>query len=84
MIVKTASQLLKADYTSDSLLDFLMATEKSCFVKTIVLLVNEVWGSAIHIYKNAGFKTINIFPQNFPPEKDSSWTAGILMDLQFK
>lgn len=53
-------------------------------ILTIVLLVNQEWGNAIHIYQKAGFEIINSFDNTFPPENSESWTSGILMKLSLK
>lgn len=47
-------------------------------VKTFLLLVNEAWGGAKHIYEKSGFEVINIF-ENFFPTEGKNKTAGILM-----
>ena len=45
---------------------------------TFLLLVNEAWGGAKHIYKKSGFEVIDIF-ENFFPTEGKNTTAGILM-----
>lgn len=47
-------------------------------VKTLVLLVNEEWKGAAHIYERAGFKTVNVF-EDFFPKTDGIRSKGILM-----
>lgn len=47
-------------------------------VKTLVLLVNEEWKGAAHIYEKSGFKEICIF-KDFFPRSDKSRSRGILM-----
>ena len=43
-----------------------------------LLLVNEVWQGAKHIYQTSGFETLRTFTDFFPTES-TSFTAGILM-----
>ncbi|MCQ2586120.1 MAG: GNAT family N-acetyltransferase [Treponema sp.] len=50
-------------------------------VKTLVLLVNEEWKGAFHIYENSGFKQIQVF-QEFFPRNDGGRSSGILMVKQ--
>jgi len=45
---------------------------------SLLLLVNEAWTGARHIYENSGFKVINTF-ENFFPTETVDKTAGILM-----
>ena len=45
---------------------------------TFLLLVNEAWCGAKHIYKKSGFEVIDIF-ENFFPTEGKNTTAGILM-----
>ena len=47
-------------------------------IKTIVLLVNESWTGAHHIYEKSGFYEICRLPSFFYAE-DDSYTDGILM-----
>ena len=44
----------------------------------LLLLVNELWCGAKHIYSESGFETIRIFEDFFPCE-DGSFSNGILM-----
>lgn len=44
-----------------------------------VLLVNELWENAIHIYKKSGFKIIKTFP-NFFLTTENNFSSGILME----
>ena len=43
-----------------------------------LLLVNELWGGAKHIYSESGFETISIF-ENFFPCDGEGFSNGILM-----
>ena len=43
-----------------------------------MLLVNEEWKGAAHIYERAGFKTVNVF-EDFFPKTDGIRSKGILM-----
>lgn len=43
--------------------------------KKFLLLVNETWEAAIHIYQKMGYKTLKHFPKAFPPTN----STGILM-----
>lgn len=45
---------------------------------SLLLLVNQAWPGAKHIYENSGFKVINTFHEFFPTET-SQRTDGILM-----
>lgn len=45
---------------------------------SLLLLVNEAWSGARHIYECAGFKVINTF-ENFFPTETATKTAGLLM-----
>lgn len=47
-------------------------------VKSLVLLVNEEWKGAAHIYENAGFETVRVF-EDFFPGNDGKRACGILM-----
>lgn len=47
-------------------------------VQTLVLLVNEEWKGAFHIYEGAGFRFIKRFEKFFPCENGKE-SAGILM-----
>ena len=47
-------------------------------ITEIVLLVNEAWAAARHIYSNAGFSLVCTFPSFFN-NSDGTHTAGILM-----
>ena len=52
---------------------------ESLNISHFLLLVNEEWKGAYHIYESSGFKTINTFPSFFfSNEKGSS--SGILME----
>jgi len=53
--------------------------EEKLGIKNFLLLVNEAWQGAKHIYENAGFKTVTVFEDFFPAEKDGFKSAGILM-----
>lgn len=53
--------------------------EEKLGIKNFLLLVNEAWQGAKHIYENAGFKTVTVFEDFFPTEKDGFKSAGILM-----
>ena len=55
--------------------------KEQCGIKKILLLVNEEWKGAFHIYENSGFKTINRFPGFFVSEEKNR-SDGILMSLQ--
>lgn len=46
--------------------------------KKYVLLVNEAWPAAKHIYQKSGFKEIKTFKDFFPTEEET-FTAGTLM-----
>lgn len=46
----------------------------SCFI----LLVNDLWKGARHIYEKSGFKQINVFKDFFPAESNA-FSDGILM-----
>jgi len=54
--------------------------ENTLGAKKILLLVNEEWQGAKHIYENSGFQTVAIFQNFFPSEKDDKKSAGILME----
>jgi len=43
-----------------------------------LLLVNELWAGARHIYEKSGFSTVNSF-ENFFPSEDGQFSNGILM-----
>lgn len=47
-------------------------------IKEVVLLVNEIWASALHIYKKCGFMEYGRI-QNFFPDKNGARYDGILM-----
>lgn len=47
-------------------------------IKKVVLLVNEVWQGAYHLYKKAGFIEYDRLDHFFPTETDR-FTTGILM-----
>jgi len=47
-------------------------------VKTLVLLVNEEWQGAFHIYEKSGFEKFKVFDDFFPCE-DGRKSDGILM-----
>ncbi|MCQ2574385.1 MAG: GNAT family N-acetyltransferase [Treponema sp.] len=47
-------------------------------VKSLVLLVNEEWKGAAHIYKSAGFETVRVF-EDFFPGRYGTKSSGILM-----
>lgn len=47
--------------------------------KTLILLVNEAWAGAKHIYEKSGFKEVKIINAFFPTEKEGVYTNGILM-----
>jgi len=50
-------------------------------IKKIVLLVNEEWKGARHIYEKSGFSQINTFEGFFPKKNPSEKSDGILMEL---
>ncbi len=54
-------------------LDFILACEQENPIQTILLLVNEEWKGAFHIYETAGFTTLRTIDGIFPGHK------GILM-----
>lgn len=47
-------------------------------VETLVLLVNEDWKGAAHIYKSSGFKVVREF-EGFFPDPMGTFSKGILM-----
>lgn len=47
-------------------------------VKSLVLLVNEEWKGAAHIYESSGFETIKVF-EDFFPRSNGERSKGILM-----
>jgi len=46
--------------------------------KKFLLLVNEEWKGAAHIYEESGFRQVTVFENFFPTEKENL-TDGILM-----
>ena len=53
--------------------------EKVSGIKHFLLLVNEEWQGASHIYKESGFKIINTF-NNFFYSESKGKSSGILME----
>lgn len=51
-------------------------------IKTLLLLVNEEWLSARHIYESIGFKVIRVIPGFFPSEVNAGGSSGILMQSE--
>lgn len=51
--------------------------------QSLLLLVNEVWEGAKHIYSDSGFETVRIF-ENFFPCEDDGFSNGILMQNLLK
>lgn len=51
---------------------------KSLGIKKFLLLVNDCWKGAKHIYRESGFSQIEIF-KNFFPTEDGNYSDGILM-----
>ncbi len=47
-------------------------------VKSLVLLVNEEWKGAAHIYESSGFEIVRVF-EDFFPGRDGKRVCGILM-----
>lgn len=47
-------------------------------LKKLVLLVNEVWKGAFHIYEKSGFEKVRVFKDFFPTEQGEK-SNGILM-----
>lgn len=48
-------------------------------VEKFLLLVNEEWKGAFHIYESSGFKVVKEFPEFFVKE-DGGRSAGVLME----
>jgi len=53
---------------------------RTCGFHNFLLLVNEVWKGAAHIYEESGFSQIQIF-KDFFPSTDEKQTDGILMQF---
>ena len=54
--------------------------KEHCGIEKFLLLVNEEWKGAFHIYESSGFRTINRFPGFFVSEEKGR-SDGILMSL---
>lgn len=48
----------------------------------IILLVNQKWQGACHIYEKSGFIKINTFKNFFPDDEENSFNDGLLMKLE--
>jgi len=55
-------------------LEFILENPVNKNVETLILLVNEQWNSALHIYENYGFKTVRKIAGIFPED------CGIIME----
>ncbi len=53
--------------------------KKSENIESFLLLVNEKWHGAKHIYETLGFETINVFENFFPNESGNLTENGLLM-----
>lgn len=53
--------------------------KENAAIKESVLIVNEVWKGAHHIYKKAGFTEYGEIENFFPTTEVGKYTAGILM-----
>lgn len=51
--------------------------------QSLLLLVNEVWEGAKHIYSDSGFEVVRVF-ENFFPSMDKGFSNGILMQNLIK
>ena len=51
-------------------------------IKHIILLVNEIWYGANHIYQKSGFKEYDRISLFFPTEQKDIFTDGILMSAE--
>ena len=55
--------------------------KKKCGCEKFLLLVNEEWKGAFHIYEKSGFKIVKEFPAFFDKD-DGGKSTGILMSLK--